>query len=76
MRDVKGELQAVRAENRDLKRRLEEKDKEEEQNKKQCGEYYFVDVRADLARNTAGIRATIYEVADHYNAVWYSKDAL
>jgi regulator of replication initiation timing len=59
-----------------LKRRLEEKDEEEEQNKKHIGEYYVVDVRADLAKNTAGIRATIYEVADHYNAVWYAKDAL
>jgi hypothetical protein len=58
-----------------LKRRLDEKDAEE-QNKKHVGEYYFVDVRADLAKNTAGIRATIYEVADHYNAVWYTKDAL
>jgi hypothetical protein len=50
-----------------LKRRFEEKDVEE-QNKRLC-EYYFLEVRADLPRRPAGIRAKIYETADHYNAV-------
>jgi hypothetical protein len=75
MRDVKRELQAVREENKALKRRLEEKDAEE-QYKRLCAEYYFLEVRASLSKNTAGIRAKIYEVADHYNAVRYTKGPL
>jgi hypothetical protein len=55
---LEGELRDVKRESQTVKRRLEEKE-EEEQNKKRCGEYYFVDARADLARNTAGIRVTI-----------------
>jgi hypothetical protein len=58
-----------------VKRRLEEKEAEE-QNKRQCAEYYFLKIQTQLTRRTAGIRATLYGIVDEFKAVWYTKDAL
>jgi hypothetical protein len=64
----KGELQSA-------KRRLEKKEVEE-QNKRGCGEYYFLEVRTRLERRPRppGVRATIYEIADQHNALQYTNE--
>jgi uncharacterized protein (DUF3084 family) len=66
------ELGATRGELQTVKRRLEEKEAEE-QNKRGCSEYYFLEIRTRLDRRPTGVRATIYELADHHNALQYTK---
>jgi hypothetical protein len=80
LQTLEAQIEAVHAENIDLKRRLEQFESKPAKrlctDSEACGTYYFFEIRANISRRPAGIRSTIYRIADRYNAVENTREPL